>query len=215
MRQRLYQTLITGVLACVLSGGGAGATEQTYVWWEGEAFKESNVPDPVNNRLPGNKNAEQRAKLSGDRWLTPQGPERDTPYFVKYEVNVPRTATYNFWVRKFWHHGPFRWRFGTTEWRICDRLAVQDHTFLELHWGAYWVFLGKADLTKGTHTFQIEMLDTKGGGAIDCFLLIDGAFTPRGKLKPGERSGKAADGFFAWEPNADPLADGCPIDLRF
>ncbi len=38
---------------------------------------------------------------------------------------------------------------------------------------------------------------------------------PRGKLKPGEKSGKAMAGYFPWEPNADPLSDACPIDLRY
>ncbi|MBM4040397.1 MAG: hypothetical protein FJ290_17965 [Planctomycetes bacterium] len=212
--QRIHHGWVAGALCALLFGAAAGAAEQAYVWWEGEGFKETNVPDPVNMRLPGNRNAEQQAKLSGGRWFTPQGPERDTPYFARYEVEVPRTATYSFWVRKFWHHGPFRWRFGEAEWRTCDKLALHDNTFLEMHWGADWVFLGEVALKQGTHAFHVELLGKTGGGAIDCFLLIDGAFTPRGKLRPGERAGKAAEGFFAWEPDADPLADGCPIDLR-
>lgn len=206
--------LIVVALRSLLLASGAGAPQQAYVWWEGENFKETNIPEPVNMRLPGNRKPEQQAKLSGGRWLTPQGPESETPYFVKYEVDVPKTATYELWVRKFWHHGPFRWRFGEAEWRVCDKLALHDETFLELHWGAHWVFLGDVALQKGTHTFHIEMLGKKGGGAIDCFVLSEGPFTPRGKLRPGERAGTAAEGFFAWEPDADPLADGCPIDLR-
>lgn len=208
--RRVHQGLLAGLLWCAAAGAGG----QVFVWWEGEGFKETNIPEPVNMRLPGNRNAEQQAKLSGGRWLTPQGPASDTPYFIKYDIEVPKTATYDFWVRKFWHHGPFRWRFGQAEWRVCDRLALHDNTFLELHWGADWVFLGEVALEKGTHALHVEMLGKTGGGAIDCFVLTEGAFTPRGKLKPGERSGKAAEGFFAWEPDADPLADGCPIDLR-
>ncbi len=212
--RRIHHGWLAGALCALLLGAAAGAAEQAYVWWEGEGFKETNVPEPVNMRLPGNRNAEQQAKLSGGRWLTPQGPASDTPYFVKYEVEVPKAAAYNFWVRKFWHHGPFRWRFGQAEWRVCDKLALHDHTFLQMHWGAYWVFLGEVALAKGMHTFHVEMLGRTGGGAIDCFLLIEGGFLPRGKLKPGERAGTAEEGFFAWEPEADPLRDDCPIDLR-
>lgn len=190
------------------------AAEQTYVWWEAEAFQETNLPKPVDMRSPGNRNAEQQAKLSAARWLTPSGPPSDTPYFVKYEIEAPKSGTFNFWVRKFWHHGPFRWRFGESAWQVCERQTLHDHTFLEMHWGAYWVFLGPVPLEQGTHTFQIEMLGNTGGGAIDCFVLVDGPFNPRGKLKPGQRAGTAADGFFAWEPDVDPLADGCVIDLR-
>ncbi len=188
---------------------------QAYVWWEAEEFQETNLPNPVDMRAPGNRNAQQQAKLSGGRWLTPSGPGSDASYFVKYEVHVPKTGDYNLWTRKFWHHGPFRWRFGDDPWQVCDRLALHDHTFLELHWGAYWVFLGPISLEQGVHTFHIEMLDDKGGGAIDCFVLVDGPFTPRGKLKPGERAGTAAEGFFAWEPDTDMLSDGCAIDLRY
>jgi hypothetical protein len=109
------------------------------VWWEAEEFQETNLPNPVDMRSPGNRNAEQQAKLSGGRWLTPSGPASDTAYFVNYEIEVPKTGAYNLWARKFWHHGPFRWRFGDDPWQVCDRLALHDHTFLELHWGAYWV----------------------------------------------------------------------------
>ena len=192
----------------------APAAEPTWVWWEGEAFSETNLPNPVNMGLPGNKNAEQQAKLSGGRWLTPQGPASDTPYFVQWEVEVPQSGPWQFWARQFWRHGPFRWRFDDGEWRVNRNPTLHDDTFLELHWGANWVFLGDVELEAGARTLHIEMLDPAGGGAIDCFLLIDGPFTPRGKLRPGERAGLATDGFFAWEPDTDPLSDDCPIDLR-
>ncbi|MCX7934744.1 MAG: hypothetical protein N3A66_05740, partial [Planctomycetota bacterium] len=208
-----WRRVAASIFLCGLLLGSA-AGQETYVWWEGENFKETNIPQPINMTLPGNNNAEQQAKLSGGRWLTPQGPESATPYFVKYDVAVPQTATYELWVRKFWHHGPFRWRFDEGEWRICDHLALHDDTFLQLHWGANWVFLGDVTLEKGSHLFHIEMLEKTGGGAIDCFVLSAEPFLPRGKLKPGERAGTAAQGFFAWEPLADPLAEGCPIDLR-
>ncbi len=211
---RSIQCLLTAVFVCIFFCTVSAAGEQIFVWWEGEEFEETNVPNPVDMSVPGNATPEQQAKLSGGRWLTPSGPPSDEPYFVRYRVEVPATGDYGFWGRKFWRHGPFRWRFGNDEWRICGRdIALHDHTFLQMHWGAYWVFLGDVELEEGTHTFQIEMLD-EGGGAIDCFLLIDGPFMPRGKLRPGERSGNAHDGFFAWEPDVDPLADDCPIDLR-
>ena len=50
--------------------------------------------------------------------------------------------------------------------------------------------------------------------AFDCFLLIDGEFAPRGKLKPGEKYGVAPDGWFAFEPDGDPF-NATPLDLRW
>src|SRR5262249_37788315 len=50
--------------------------------------------------------------------------------------------------------------------------------------------------------------------AFDCFLLTPDAFEPRGKLKPGESSGLADPGMFAWEPDADTFAPDALLDLR-
>ena len=203
------------VLLLFMALAGPDAAAQTYVWWEGEEFAETNLPDP-SQPFPGNISAEEKARLSGGRWLLTQGPESDTPYTITYRVEVPRTDTYNFWVRKFWKHGPFQWRFDNQEWRECGRdIALHGDTYLRKFIGANWVFLGEVELDAGTRTLHVEMLDEKGGGAIDCFILIDGAFAPRGKLKPGETSGQSEPGFFAWEPDADPLSDDCPIDLSY
>ena len=215
MRMR-KQSVLIGMVCVVLASTGVSALGQTYVWWEGEDFEDTNVPDPVNKRTPGNRTPEQREKLSGGAWMTPSGPVSDTPYFITYNVDVPEAGTYGFWVRKFWKHGPFKWRFGDGEWQTCGRdIALHDSTYLEKNWGANWVVLGEAALKAGSHKLQIEMLEEKGGGCFDCFLLIQGQFMPRGKLKPGEASGKAEEGCFAWEPPADPLRDDCPIDLRY
>ena len=46
--------------------------------------------------------------------------------------------------------------------------------------------------------------------AFDCFLLTRTAFFPSGKLKPGERSGKADDGYFAFEPPPGTEVSGPP-----
>jgi len=192
---------------------GAGAAP-AYVWWEGEDFVQTNLPHPE-APFPADITPQEKAKLSGGRWLPTQGPNSPVPYFVSYRVRVPAAAQYDFWVRKFWKHGPFRWRFDGSEWCTCGRdVALHDDTYLRKFIRANWVFLGKVKLGAGTHLLRIEMLQEGGGGAIDCFVLTAGPFMPRGKLKPGEKAGLAMPGYFAWEPDADPLLDSCPIDLR-
>jgi len=184
-----------------------------HVWWEGEDFEETNLAEPVRMDLPGHRTPEQRRKLSGGRWLTPHGARGEGPFWIEYTVEVPEAGTYDFYVRKFWKHGPFRWRFGKQPWRTLGRdVALLDETYLQKHWGANWVSMGELTLEAGRHPFRVEMLEPKG--AIDSFLLIQGPFLPRGKLKPGERSGKAEPGYFAWEPPPDPLTGEAPIDLR-
>ncbi len=207
--------LICTLSALLLSLSGSLMGADNFVWWEGEDFKGTNVADPVNMKLPGNAKKDQQAKLSGGRWMTPQGPEADGPYWITYQVDVPKDAKFQFWVRKFWKHGPFKWKFGNDDWReVTKNVSLADSTFLQKHWGANWVYIGEVELKKGTQDLRIEMTDKKGGGCFDCFILIDGSFTPRGKLKPGESSGLVEDGHFAWEPVTDPLNES-PIDLRY
>ena len=200
-------------VACLLLAGSAAiqAGGADYVWWEGEAYKSTNSTDPLAN-VPGNSRPDQRAKLSGGKWMTPHNPKGGGACTVTYEVDVPADKAYDFYVRKFWKHGPFKWRFDDQPWAECGRsIALLDSTFLQKHWGANWVALGEVTLTAGAHTFHVEMIENKG--CFDCWLLIDAPFSPRGKLKPGEKTGKAHRGFFAWEPDADPLDDDCPIDM--
>lgn len=204
--------IVVSILAGnVFCPAAQAAADPVFVWWEGEAYKKTNSPDPLAN-VPGNARPDQQKKLSGGKWMTPRAPKGGGACTITYEVRVPQDKTYNFWVRKFWKHGPFKWRFGNARWRECGKqIALHDNTFLEKHWGANWVSLGQVKLTAGTHTFNVEMIENKG--CFDCWLLIDSPFSPRGKLKPGQKTGLAEPGFFAWEPDADPLLDSCPIDM--
>ncbi len=204
------------LLACAagVQAAGPGQQQPRFIWWEGEAFAQTNLPHPE-APFPGDITQAETDKLSGGSWLYTQGPESDTPYFVEYRVEVPEPAGYNFWVRKFWLHGPFRWQFDGGEWAVCGGdVALLDETNLRKFIGANWVSLGQVSLDKGDHVLRVEMLGRTGGGCLDCFVLTDGPFVPRGKLKPGEKSGLAWPGYFAWEPDGDPLLDDCPIDLR-
>lgn len=192
----------------------AEATSPDFVWIEGEDFAKTTIPNP-RQPFPNDIKPAEKQILSGGKWLGTGGGEGEPakPHTITYNVNCPTSTTWQFWVRKFWHHGPFRWRFDDGEWRTCERgRALSDTTFMRLHFGANWIFLGMADLAAGPHTLNIEML--QNGGAIDCFVLTQEPFVPRGKLKPNENAGTAWPGWFAWEPPADPLEDDCPIDMR-
>jgi hypothetical protein len=211
----VHRLAICMVALCAAASGATTDPQATrYVWWEAEDFAATNLPHPRQS-YPADITPEERAQLSGDAWIHTAGPPADQPYFLTYTVTVPESGRYGFWARKFWRHGPFRWRFDDQEWRICGRdIALMDETHLRLHIGANWVYLGNVKLESGQRTLRIEMLDRGGGGCLDAFVLIDGPFVPRGKLKPDEKSGAAAPGYFAWEPPPDPLNGDSLIDLR-
>jgi hypothetical protein len=180
------------------------AYAQEYVWWEAENAVRSDFGR-------WGMNPQQSKLLSGGVWASPKGAGSS----AAYKVTVPSSGIYNLWTRKFWKHGPFKWRFDKAkQWRNCGRdIALHDNTYLQKFIGTNWVYLGQVKLSKGTHEFEVTMTDK--GGAFDCFLLIKGSFIPRGKLKPGEKSNASMPGFFAWEPDTDPFSKDCPIDLRF
>ena len=193
------------------------AAEPTFVWWEGEAAVKTNFPERT---WFDAEDAGERDKLSGGDWLTnidERGKAEAAP-MARYRVAVPKEGTYQLWVRKFWKHGPFRWRFDRDRWRTCGRdIALADSVGIRTHVVANWVHLGEVDLKRGERAFEIELLAAPGEAktaGFDAFVLIDGAFRPRGKLKPGERYGLADPGYFAFEPGADPFDDDAALDLR-
>ncbi|MCD6351212.1 MAG: hypothetical protein J7M26_03735, partial [Armatimonadetes bacterium] len=190
---------------------------QEYVWWEGENPVATNFPKQ--SWFSPTTFENNRDQLSGGDWLSNSGPRKGDEAFARYEIEVPADGEYSFWVRKFWKHGPFRWRFDDGEWHICGRnIALADSTFLRNTVVANWVSLGKVKLTRGKHTFELRLLAKPGEqltAAFDCFILTRGVFVPNGKYKPGQRTGLADEGFFAWEPPPDKFTDDALLDLRY
>jgi len=182
-----------------------------WVWWEAERPKATNFP----NRNPFAPTDDKgRNALSAGGWLGAEKPV--TPLFLVYDVAVPRTGTFTFYARKFWRHGPFRWRFDDEPWRNCGpNVALLDDVSLAKFVNANWVELGKVELGAGKHTLRIEVEAGVGAVAFDCFVLTEGAFTPRGTLKPGTRHAGAPEGWFAFDPDADHATQPAALDLRY
>ncbi len=186
-----------------------------YVWWEGESPAETNFPGKT--WFSASTFAGKRHVLSGGKWLTNADKRRGEEAYARYSVRVPAGGDYTFWARKFWKHGPFEWRFDGGEWRVCGRdIALADSVDIRKFLCVNWVCLGKAGLAAGQHTFELRLLAKEGEAltaCFDCFLLTRNPFFPRGKLKPGERSGRADEGFWTFEPEVDGFADA-KLDLR-
>ncbi len=208
--QRVLAVLVLGVAASLSAG-------ESQVWWEGEDTVATNFPQST---WFDARNPSEAEKLSGGDWLThiEERKAGDPVPYAAYDVAVPETATYDLWVRKLWKHGPFRWRFDDRPWRTVGRdIALADSVVLRTHVPANWVYIGEAALPRGRHEFRIELLAEPGEArtsGFDAFLLTTGAFLPRGKLKPGERYGRAEPGFFAFEPGLDEFTDNALLDLR-
>lgn len=182
-----------------------------YLWWEAEDALRTNFP-ASNPFAPEDES--QADALSEGVWVGAAG-ERAETLFLEYEVEIPRTATYSFYVRKFWKHGPFRWRFGEQAWRsVGQEISLLDAVELRQFIVANWVSLGTVSLEAGRQTLRLEALENDGAIAFDAFLLTTEPFVPRGKLKPGEKLVRAPEGWFAFDPTVDRF-EKAKLDLRF
>ena len=194
----------------------AATGERKHVWWEGEAAAETNFPP--RSWFSASTFADRRHLLSGGEWLSNSGKRTGAEAYATYRVDVPADGEYNLWARKFWKHGPFRWRFGAAEWHTCTRdVALADDVPLRKHVCANWVFLGKVKLSRGVRTFELRLLAKQGEeltAGFDCFLLSPGLFIPNGRHRPGHRTGQADEGFFAFEPPVDIFSQQAVLDLR-
>ena len=186
-----------------------------HIWFEGENFKETNFPE---KSWFSPQNADEKDALSGGNWLSSDIKREGPALYVKYEITAKEDNTYDFWVRKFYTHGPFKWRFNAGEWQICGKnVPLADSTELRKFVCANWVFLGKTGLKKGVNLLELELLAEEGEettSAFDCFILTTFPFIPNGKNKPGEKYGNTAAGYFAFEPEPDRFAKSALLDLR-
>ena len=208
------RALIAGAACIALFCTIASAAD--FVWWEGETPAATNFPQKT-YWSASTFQATRQEILSGGDWLTNDGKRTGPEAFAKYDVAVPADGAWHLWARKFWKHGPFKWRLDQQDWQTCGQdVGLLDSQEIRQFLCVNWVYLGKVQLAAGPHAFELRLLAKEGEGqaaCFDCFVLMQGAFSPHGRLKPGERSGKAEQGWWAFEPPADQFGKAM-LDLR-
>jgi len=183
-----------------------------FVWWEAEAPTLTNFPPSDRNPFAP-ANAAEAALLSGDRWIGVEG-NYSQPLFLEYRVTVSKSGTYFFYTRKFWRHGPFRWRWNEQPWSKVNSMAyLMDEVRLRSQVGMNWISLGKVTLAAGTHRLRIELTEASGAAAFDCFVLTQELLQPRGKLQPNQRYAVTLADGFGFDPDLDRFTSS-PIDWR-
>jgi hypothetical protein len=208
-RRRSWAAALWLVSAAAVAHARPAPTAPPWTWWEAERPRASNFP-PGNPFAP--PDAAAAAALSEGKWIG--ATDAGKALFLEYDVTVAADGSYQFFARKFWKHGPFRWRFDQQPWRTCGRdVALLDQADLAPFVSVSWVRLGDVPLARGKHTLRIELLEPKGPVAFDCFVLTTSPFAPRGKLKPDQKVGAAPEGWFPFEPDLDRFAPS-PLDLR-
>ena len=110
--------IVAAVVACAAAFSAGAAENASYVWWEGENSVQTNFPEKTWFSASTFEQSRHEI-LSGGDWLTNDGARTGAEAFARYEITVPAAGQYSLWARKFWKHGPFRWRFGRGEWQVC------------------------------------------------------------------------------------------------
>ncbi|MBW7456810.1 hypothetical protein K0U00_22505, partial [Paenibacillus sepulcri] len=192
--------------------------DPVYVWWEGEDAVETNFPATAD--FSADTFPQTRHLLSGSDWLAISNVavDPDNPPFSNYEVEVPEDAAYTFFVRKFWLHGPFDYRWDGGEWKSIGRdITLLDSVSFRQFTEANWISAGSETLTKGKHLLEIKLQQEaeNSNAAFDSFILSKQPFMPSGLLRPGEKLNRAEEGFWAFEPDIDPFNDNAALDLRY
>lgn len=206
---RCHRIAAAALLLCV---GATFAHAAEFIWIEGESaqrhsMRRHNWYDDV-----------ARESLSGGNWLSHYA-AGESPQ-AEYRFSVPETGDYHFWIRCNTVAGPkLSYRLGSGVWTevaLASPVGVvniaangkPDMRFVG------WVEVGTIPLKRGAQSVGFKFHSANNNhGAIDCFVLSPTPFRPRGALKPGERSGRANPGFFAWEPDVDTFSERALVDL--
>lgn len=184
------------------------------IWIEGEDAQKHGV------RRHGWYDSVTRDALSGGDWLS-NFQSGDAPE-AEYVFEVTEPGLYHFWIRcNPIARARLSYRLGDERWKEVDLSRTIGSTNIasdgkpDMRFVA-WVQADPVELRRGTNTIRFRFHSANSNhGAIDCFLLSRRPFRPRGILKPGERSGRANPGFFAWEPDTDSFGQDALVDLSF
>lgn len=190
------------------------AQATNYIWIEGESASKHNMQrhdwyDSVT-----------KDSLSGGEWLSHYA--EGTPPEAEFSFDVPEDGEYFFWIRANSVSRPeLSYKLGDGSWvQVNLRNAIEnlniasdgkpDMRFIS------WNDAGKIKLEKGSQTIRFKFHSNNNShGGLDCFVFSKKPFTPRGALKPGEKSGKANPGYFSWEPDVDEFSKDALIDLSY
>ena len=194
------------VIPSVLLAAACSLPAMDYVWWEGES------PSASSGELKSEHWFNSpHARLSGGRSI---GGDSAAGCFLEYKIEVAKAGEYSFFARKFWQHGPFKYQWnGAGNWVTVKDTALLDSVTLDQHC-INWVPGGKVKLKAGANTLRIEALESGKPFVIDCFVVVNAAFSPNGLLKPGEKFNKAEPGMWSFEPDLDEYLKPDALGLR-
>lgn len=208
----MIRRLLLSLLFLTLRAGLLFAAED-FVWVEGE--------NPVSTNMkphPWYAGSVVKADLSGGDFISNFGPEEGR---ADYRFNAPRAGSYTFWIRANPIGDPkLDYQLDGGNWipvdfrNPIDLVNIAADNKPDLRFIA-WIKVGMVTLQSGQNTVAFKFHSANNNhGSLDCFLFTQAPFTPRGRLKPGQKLGTDEPGWWAFDPGAETFGNTALVNLR-
>jgi hypothetical protein len=212
---------VTGFLAALLAAWLVpSAARADWIWVEGEKPAKATM-----NRHPWWFDKVQKNQLSGGDMISNFDKGKDGE--AEYRATSRAAGKFDFWVRANPVQAKLAYRLNTGKWteieldqNQLDNTNIAEDNKPDLRFIA-WVKVGQVELKKGANSVRFKM---HGGenhhGYLDCFVLTNEPFQPRGTLKPDQLAAEAErrtaedKGWFAFSPPPDAFETTSGFDLR-
>ncbi|MEM6469012.1 MAG: hypothetical protein AAF802_05535 [Planctomycetota bacterium] len=205
------QPRLIAIFAFVLQVAPAIADD--LIWIEGE--------DAVSHNMQrhGWYDSVKKNELSGQQWLSNFGDSQDPVASFEFEAEI--AGGYVFWLRGNPVASKMSVRFNGGDWQPVNfdkaeqRLNLAIDSKPDLRFIA-WVRFGEVSLKQGKNALEVRF-ESKNNrhGALDCFVLSRQSFFPQGSRKPGQKTGLADPGKWAFEPERDTFDSKSLLDLTY
>lgn len=187
------------------------ASAEDFIWVEGESAASSDM------KGHGWYDSVKETELSGGRWLSHF--RSGVQPVATYRVRAEEACAHEFWVRANPIQAAMSYRLNGGSWTAVSFEKREQHLNIasdgkpDMRFVA-WMKASPVELKSGRNTieFRFESKNNNHGG-LDCFVLSREPFFPQGALKPGEKTGLADPGMWAFEPDRDRFSSESLLDL--
>ncbi len=181
-------------------------------WIEGESSADHEM------QRHGWYDSVRKTELSGSDWLSHFGGS-DTAPVARFSLTVTTGGAHHLWLRMNTVAAAASVRLNEDPWEALSfekqeqNLNIAADGKPDLRFVA-WVPGPTLTLSPGEHTLSIRF-DSKNQyhGGLDVVVLSDQPFLPQGNRKPGEKTGLADPGTWAFEPDRDRFSEDSLLDL--
>lgn len=183
------------------------------IWIEGEAAQSSSMEGH------GWYDSVKKPELSGGAWLS-HFAEGEMPV-ARYDFRSKLAGAHEFWMRVNPIAGAaIGLRINDGNWERLplekreQQLNIASDGKPDMRFIA-WVKGKPLTLREGSNTLEVRFESrNRHHGGLDCFVLSREPFFPQGRRKPGEKTGLADAGTWAFEPERDRFSPDSLLDLR-